>query len=358
MDLHHVDTDLTQEDLDAAHLEDIRVQGKYGLEHKKYYVNFEEKTVFCLIKAPDKKSLHDAHAEVHGVGPCNIVEVSSLTPTYDFNAMIGEEGGKNEWDVALTRSGEIDTGYRTLLRLWSLDLAPNYPERYHRLLQVVEKYDGKIVKLPDHSIMATFLHAQDAVLCSRTMQSLIRSLPSPPKFCIALVNGRPVDDTGQVLFEESVDLLQSFCYTGRDQYVYMDEPTLSLFKKGQEDHNGNLPEDIRILSSGDTWFMLALGRELNRRLGEAGFTVEELASHLGLSRAQAYRRIRELTGRPPNALIREFRLRKALEQLRSSDRTVAEVSYLHGFGTPGYFSKVFQERFGLLPSKFRNKFGH
>ncbi|WP_373517927.1 hypothetical protein [Pricia sp.] len=49
----------------------------------------------------------------HGVGACNVIEVSS---EIDFNAFLGE-GGKDKKDMALTSSGEIDTGYRTLMMI-------------------------------------------------------------------------------------------------------------------------------------------------------------------------------------------------------------------------------------------------
>lgn len=148
MDLHHIDPDLTQEDLDAAHIKDLLVEEKYRLKHKKYYVNFEERTVFCLIKAPDKEALHHAHAEVHGVGPCNIIEVTSLTPTFDFYSMIGEEGGKNAHDVALTRNGEIDTGCRTLLRV-SINCLFGEPDKIEKdILDLINKHEGPWLNYP------------------------------------------------------------------------------------------------------------------------------------------------------------------------------------------------------------------
>ncbi|MDX1667607.1 MAG: helix-turn-helix domain-containing protein, partial [Saprospiraceae bacterium] len=90
-----------------------------------------------------------------------------------------------------------------------------------------------------------------------------------------------------------------------------------------------------------------------KNLSNTGFTVEELAGHLNLSRRQLTRRLKNLTGLTPAAYVKEARLFKARQLLENHKyRTIREVSYAVGFSTVTYFSQQFQERFGKLPSGY------
>ncbi|HEK19491.1 MAG TPA: AraC family transcriptional regulator, partial [Bacteroidetes bacterium] len=62
---------------------------------------------------------------------------------------------------------------------------------------------------------------------------------------------------------------------------------------------------------------------------------------------QLNRRIKQITGLTPNKYVRTIRLQIAREAIESGKyRTVAEISYLAGFETPAYFSKLFKEHYG------------
>ncbi|WP_198439898.1 nickel-binding protein [Pareuzebyella sediminis] len=354
MDLHHIDPDITLEDLNNAHLKDIEVEKKYGLEHKKYYVNFEEKTVFCLMYGPNKEAIHDSHAEVHGVGPCNVIEVSSLTPTFDFNAMIGEGGGKNEWDVALTHTGEIDTGFRSLLLIYMRNLYGEEKELSQALFQIIRKHDGTVVMQPDRKIMASFLHAQDAFLCQKSVASYMK-VHNTTEYNLALVTGKPVDETGSVLFENASAQLRALCLLGGNRSVFVDTKTKSLFEKGLDNVSESNNTQEKEMSAKDLKFFMELHTIIKEYLKSSSLKSDYIGKALGFSKAQTYRKIKSLTGMAPNELIREVRLRQALDELKNKDKTIAEVAYSSGFNSPTYFTRVFKERFGLLPTGFQKQ---
>ena len=103
-----------------------------------------------------------------------------------------------------------------------------------------------------------------------------------------------------------------------------------------------------------------LNEAIENNLDNEQFGVEELAKESGLSRSQLNRKLNSLTGQSASQLIREFRLKKAKELLQDDVATVAEVSYLVGFGSPSYFSTCFHDFFGYPPGevkfrKFSNK---
>ena len=85
---------------------------------------------------------------------------------------------------------------------------------------------------------------------------------------------------------------------------------------------------------------------------ESQFKVEWVAYEINLSERQFTRRLKQLTGLTPNHYLRELRLQTAREYLQSGKhKTIKEVSYAVGFLDAPYFSRLFQERFGLLPSE-------
>jgi TolB-like protein/AraC-like DNA-binding protein/Tfp pilus assembly protein PilF len=86
---------------------------------------------------------------------------------------------------------------------------------------------------------------------------------------------------------------------------------------------------------------------------DSNFGVEELSLEIGISRAQLYRRLHKLTGKPANQMIREYRLKKAFELLQMQVGNVSEISYNVGFSSPSYFNTCFSEYYGYPPGKVK-----
>jgi Nickel responsive protein SCO4226-like len=62
-------------DVAHAHAKDLAVQGKYGVQFLKYWVNEKEGLIFCLVSAADSEAIRQAHAEAHGLLPQRIYAV-------------------------------------------------------------------------------------------------------------------------------------------------------------------------------------------------------------------------------------------------------------------------------------------
>jgi hypothetical protein len=63
-----------------AHAADVRVQDKYGVNYKNYWVNEAEGKVFCLVDAPDKEAANQTHREAHGLVAHTLYEVKEGVP--------------------------------------------------------------------------------------------------------------------------------------------------------------------------------------------------------------------------------------------------------------------------------------
>jgi hypothetical protein len=74
MDMHDI-PGVKAEDVANAHEADVRVQGKYGVNYKQYWVNEGEGKVFCLVDAPDPETATQVHREAHGLEAHTLYEV-------------------------------------------------------------------------------------------------------------------------------------------------------------------------------------------------------------------------------------------------------------------------------------------
>ena len=104
------------------------------------------------------------------------------------------------------------------------------------------------------------------------------------------------------------------------------------------------------LSKKDEAFVERLRQVVDDYLKDPNLNVEFLSSKLQLSRTQLFRRVKAVAGKGPLDYIRERRLIRADELLRTTDMTIQQVALELCFSSPGYFTKCYKEYFGHLPS--------
>jgi signal transduction histidine kinase/ligand-binding sensor domain-containing protein/DNA-binding response OmpR family regulator len=91
---------------------------------------------------------------------------------------------------------------------------------------------------------------------------------------------------------------------------------------------------------------------VEKNISDAGFNVDELCDHLGISHSQVYRKIKSAAGLSISEFIRNVRLRKAARLLVSNQYKVNEVAYKVGFSDPNYFTKCFTSLYGQTPREY------
>lgn len=82
------------------------------------------------------------------------------------------------------------------------------------------------------------------------------------------------------------------------------------------------------------------------------FRMDDIASQLNMSRATFYRKIQGVLDMTPNDLLRLERLKQAASLLKDKGLRISEVCYMTGFSSPSYFTKCFQQQFGMSPKEF------
>ena len=105
----------------------------------------------------------------------------------------------------------------------------------------------------------------------------------------------------------------------------------------------------------DDQFIHKLNAILDSRISESGFGIENLAEEMALSTTQLRRKIKALSNQTIVEFIRNHRLQKAAQLLSQNTGTISEIAYQVGFDSLSYFSKVFQESYGVSPSEYRGE---
>ncbi|MBT5239386.1 MAG: AraC family transcriptional regulator [Rhodospirillaceae bacterium] len=85
------------------------------------------------------------------------------------------------------------------------------------------------------------------------------------------------------------------------------------------------------------------------------WTVDGLASDVGMSRSRFAERFSALMGTGPMAYLADWRLQKALSLLDESGCSVQQVASQTGYQSPAAFTRAFSGKFGMPPTEYRRK---
>ncbi|MCF0064771.1 ATP-binding protein [Dyadobacter chenwenxiniae] len=89
---------------------------------------------------------------------------------------------------------------------------------------------------------------------------------------------------------------------------------------------------------------------IEQNLDDEQISTDWVGRQVGLSRAQLHRKLKALINQSPGEFVRSIRMQKAHELLGNKAGTIAEISYMVGYGNPANFSTSFSKHFGYPPS--------
>ena len=107
--------------------------------------------------------------------------------------------------------------------------------------------------------------------------------------------------------------------------------------------------------SPDRRFLDAFLKAMDKHMSNTNLKIEVIGDEIGLSRVQLYRKVKVLTGMTPIEILRETRLKRAMQLLKTTDKTVSEIANEVGFATPGYFSSCFKKQYDKYPTDVREE---
>jgi len=93
---------------------------------------------------------------------------------------------------------------------------------------------------------------------------------------------------------------------------------------------------------------------MEKNMSNTEYSVEQLSMDMCMDRTGLYRKLTAIVGQTPSGFIRSVRLKRST-QLLEQGMPVAEVADNVGFSTTSYFSRCFQDEFGVKPSHYAGK---
>jgi AraC-like DNA-binding protein len=84
-----------------------------------------------------------------------------------------------------------------------------------------------------------------------------------------------------------------------------------------------------------------------------GWTVDDLAGRVALSRSALAERFSSLVGEPPMQYLSRWRLALAAQELRAGAEPIARIAQRSGYETDAAFSRAFKREFGVPPAAWR-----
>ena len=92
---------------------------------------------------------------------------------------------------------------------------------------------------------------------------------------------------------------------------------------------------------------------IEEHISDSDIGVGDMAAAAAVSRSGLQRKLKQAMGITPQDLLREARIKRACQLLRTSNKTVAEVAYACGFSDPKYFSRCFRQSTGQSPTEYK-----
>jgi AraC-like DNA-binding protein len=214
--------------------------------------------------------------------------------------------------------------------------------------EVLQKFDGKIVRQTGNNLLASFKSVTNAVHASFAMSAVFKKTGSNKGILkIGISGGAPVTKETS-LFASAVKVAERMCDVAKGEIIITSEvkdlfnsENSTLLKEGK---------NIRCIIPPLEKFLNALIDYTEKNWRNADLRIDDLGKALGCSRSQLYRNMISLSGHSPNTFIRSYRLNKALALLDKKSKNVSEVALETGFSNVSYFSKCFHKKYGYLPS--------
>ena len=223
MDRHYIE-DTTPNDVENAHQKDIEIQDKYGIKVKTYWFDEKRCTAFCLVDAPNKEAVQQAHNEAHGFVPNEIIEVDPVAVAAFLGRVKDPVPGETH---GIEDNSYVDSAFRTIMftdlkdstaitsRLGD-NKAMHLLHIHNALIRnSLKEHNGSEIKHTGDGFMVSFASVSDAVMCAVSIQkafSVYNNEAQEEKMYvrIGMTAGEPVEEDGD-LFGTTVQLASRLC---------------------------------------------------------------------------------------------------------------------------------------------------
>jgi class 3 adenylate cyclase len=220
MDRHEF-SQITAADIAEAHLKDLAVQGRYGVNFLNYWFDEERQHAFCLASGPDIAAVQTAHRESHGMVPAQVIEVDGGMIARFMGGIINHEPGVPY----------VETAFRTILFTdieGSTSLTQELGDA--RAMAIVRAHDeiveaalarqgGSEVKHTGDGVMASFVSVVAGLRTAIDIQRRVATAGDDRlRVRIGIAAGEPVTERDD-LFGAAVQLAARLCQRARPKTI-------------------------------------------------------------------------------------------------------------------------------------------
>jgi class 3 adenylate cyclase len=215
MDRHEI-PGVTAEQVAQAHMADLGMEARFGVQFLAYWFDADQGEAFCLAKAPTADSLTGVHKATHGLIPNEIISVSE-------DNVLRLLGRMSETDVETMAANPFRTILFTDLS-GSTSILESFGQSAFMVLltehdliirRALVAAHGREVKHTGDGIMAAFDDVASALECSMAIQAgfaarSTQGLTPELRDRIGVAAGEPVDHNDD-LFGSTVTLASRIC---------------------------------------------------------------------------------------------------------------------------------------------------
>ncbi len=178
---------------------------------------------------------------------------------------------------------------------------------------------------------------QSALLKQKDLQQYLHFRPGP-------------DPDGARELEQCLCLLLEELYEGKIGFHYICKGLLlRIFRIISTKYDFSLSKEQRKTMN---WIIFEEISDYIKR-HYATITIQDLVRKFHFQEDYFNRIIKSKTGLTYSDFVQQIRLERAEHMLISSGRSVEEISELVGYHNKGYFYKIFKEKYGTTPSRYR-----
>jgi class 3 adenylate cyclase len=258
MDRHDV-PGVTAEQVAQAHLADLAMGAKFGVQFLAYWFDADNGAVFCLAKAPQPEAMSAVHAEAHGLVPNEIISVSEDN-VVRFLGKIVDPASDNSAAKSPFRTilfTDLEGSTALLQEVGQSAYMGHLGEHDVIIRRALIATRGREVKHTGDGIMASFDDVTGGLACALAIQEAFdarNAAGGKPdlRVRIGMASGEPVDHNDDI-FGATVNLASRICDIADPGHALASEPLRDLglqngfsFGEGREVALKGFPEPARV----------------------------------------------------------------------------------------------------------------
>ncbi|WP_298236670.1 nickel-binding protein [uncultured Algibacter sp.] len=356
MDFHDLPDGVTAAHVAEMHQADLKIEHKYNCRGLTYWCDELRQTAFCLIEARNEQAIIDLHQKAHGAVPQRIIEVND-TIVESFLGRIKDPQKSQNTKLNIIN----DPAFRTLmvvtikkkkLRREGYETLNAAIRGYNKsITNIISKQKGRIVKEKANTYLMSFESVTNAIKSALEIEEIYNYVITPDlQFQIGISAGIPVTNKENI-FEDTIKKANYLSYISNDKITITSE-VKDLYESENRQITIDSNNEFNVINSQEEGFLIQLIEYTESVWSDANINVRDFHKNLGYSKSKLYRTMMSLIGISPNSFLKHYRLNMAIELLDKQELNISEIAYQTGFSSPTYFSKCFQDVYGILPSNY------